>query len=63
MNYGIMTLDINYLGCQTAGFMGSVAALSEIWSLSVVSYDRYSGVCYPLNPEKRFSKSQVQIHQ
>ena len=59
----IMILFINLLGCQIAGFMGSVAALSEIWSLSVVSYDRYCGVCYPLHPEKKISKSQVQIKQ
>ena len=46
-------------GCKISGFFGSVGALSEIWSLSVVSFDRFQGVHHPLNSEKRITKSQV----
>ena len=50
---------LNFIGCKLSGFVGSVASLAEIWSLSAVSFDRFKGVLYPLNNEKRITKSQV----
>ena len=47
------------LGCNFGGFLGTVAALSEIWSLSVVSLDRFRYIHYPLQYEKKITKSQV----
>ena len=46
-------------GCQISGFMGSTAALSEIWFLAAVSYDRFSGIHHPLDTQKRTSNKQV----
>ena len=45
----------------TFGFLGSVAALSEIWSLSAVSFDRFKCVHHPLDAEKRITKSEVRV--
>ena len=39
--------------------MGSTAALSEIWFLAAVSYDRFSGIHHPLDTQKRTSNKQV----
>ena len=42
-----------------SGFLGSVAALAEIWSLAAVSFDRFKGIHYPLDNQKRTTKVQV----
>ena len=47
------------LGCTISGFIGSVAALSEILSLATVSLDRFLVIQYPLIKRKQFSKNQV----
>ena len=46
-------------GCTVSGFIGSVAALSEILSLATVSLDRFLVIQYPLSKRKQFSKNQV----
>ena len=46
-------------GCTVSGFIGSVAALSEILSLATVSLDRFLVIQYPLIKRKQFSKNQV----
>ena len=50
---------LQILGCQTSGFLGSVAALAEIWSLAAVSFDRFKGIHYPLDNQKRTTNTQV----
>ena len=56
-----LPLNVLCTGCQINGFLGSVGALSEIWSLCAVSLDRFKGVHHPLNSEKRITKFQVYI--
>ena len=46
-------------GCDATGFIGSVGAFAEIWSLTAVGYDRFLAVNYPLQFWKRINKSQV----
>ena len=52
---------MTFTGCNINGFVGSVAALSEIWSLSAVSFDRFKCVHNPLNRSKRIKTSEVKI--
>ena len=54
-------MRMNFAGCNVNGFIGSVAALSEIWSLSAVSFDRFKCVHNPLNRSKRIKTSEVKI--
>ena len=51
----------SFVGCQISGVLGTIAALSEIWSLSAVSFDRFIGIQYPLSAQKRTSKVQVRL--
>ena len=46
-------------GCQTSGFLGSIAALSQIWSIAAVAFDRFKGIHYPLDAQKRTTNAQV----
>ena len=46
-------------GCQIYGFLGTISALAEIWSLTAVSIDRLQAIINPLDGHKRISKSQV----
>ena len=48
-----------YSGCQVYGFVSTVAALAEIWSLAAVSCDRLQAILYPLDKHKRITKLQV----
>ena len=53
-------LCISYFsGCQVYGFVSTVAALAEIWSLAAVSCDRLQAILYPLDKHKRITKLQV----
>ena len=52
----------NSIGCQVSGFFGSVAALSEIWSLAAVSFDRFKGIHSPLDNQKRTTNAQVILY-
>ena len=53
-------LCISYFsGCQLYGFVSTVAALAEIWSLAAVSCDRLQAILYPLDKHKRITKLQV----
>ena len=47
------------LGCNAYGFVSSVAALAEIWSLSAVSFDRLQAIYHPLDAGRRIKTSQV----
>ena len=51
--------SFSILGCQASGFLGSVAALAQIWSIAAVSYDRFKGIHYPLDSQKRMTNTQV----
>ena len=57
----IMILLLVLAGCEATGFIGSVGAFAEIWSLTAVSYDRFLATNYPLQTWKRINKSQVVI--
>ena len=59
LSYVLMIMT--FTGCNINGFVGSVAALSEIWSLSAVSFDRFKCVHNPLNRSKRIKTSEVKI--
>ena len=53
-------LCISYFsGCKVYGFVSTVAALAEIWSLAAVSCDRLQAILYPLDKHKRITKLQV----
>ena len=54
-------MKTTFTGCNVNGFTGSVAALSEIWSLSAVSFDRFKCVHNPLNRSKQIKTSEVKI--
>ena len=54
-----MIILLIFEGCNISGFVGSIAALSEILSLTAVSFDRFLVTNNPLNVQKQFSKAQV----
>ena len=54
-----MSIIITMIGCYVYGVISTTAALAEVWSLAAVSLDRALAIYHPLNPNKRFTKSQV----
>ena len=54
-----MSIIITMIGCYVYGVISTTAALAEVWSLAAVSLDRALAIYHPLNPYKRFTKSQV----
>ena len=54
-----MSIIITTIGCYVYGVISTTAALAEVWSLAAVSLDRALAIYHPLNPNKRFTKSQV----
>ena len=54
-----MIILLIFEGCNISGFVGSIAALSEILSLTAVSFDRFLVTNNPLRVQKQFSKAQV----
>ena len=46
-------------GCRVYGFLGSVAALAEIWSLTAIAIDRLKAIYHPLEKNKRLNKKDV----
>ena len=53
--------DFILIGCDAYGFWSTVGALSEVWSLAAVSWDRYNAVFYPFNELKRITRPQVRL--
>ena len=47
------------IGCKFYGFVTSIAALTEIWTLTLVSVDRCQAIFYPLETKKRMTSVQV----
>ena len=54
-----MSIITTIIGCYVYGVISTTAALAEVWSLAAVSLDRALAIYHPLNPYKRFTKSQV----
>ena len=54
-----MSIITTIIGCYVYGVISTTAALAEVWSLAAVSLDRALAIYHPLNPNKRFTKSQV----
>ena len=55
----LMSIIVTMIGCYVYGVISTTAALAEVWSLAAVSLDRALAIYHPLNPYKRFTKSQV----
>jgi len=62
------TLTLTYLnhflsfkGCDLYGFIGTLGALGEIWSLTAITYDRHQSILHPLNTSKRLKTKQVKF--
>ena len=49
------------LGCDIYGTVASIAALAEIWSLALISIDRFQAIFHPLENEKRMNAAEVRI--
>jgi len=44
---------------MTFATFGNMAGLAQIWTLTVIAYDRAMAIFYPLRREKRMRHSQV----
>lgn len=42
-----------HTGCNLSGFLGTVGALAEIWSLTAVALDRFRAIKHPLESKKK----------
>ncbi|XP_059081871.1 rhodopsin, GQ-coupled-like [Tigriopus californicus] len=49
------------LGCRICGFVGTVGALAEIWSLTAIAVDRLKAIYHPLQKKKRLNKKEVGV--
>ena len=47
------------IGCDIYGTVASIAALAEIWSLALISIDRFQAIFHPLENEKRMKTAEV----
>ena len=47
------------IGCDIYGTVASIAALAEIWSLALISIDRFQAIFHPLENEKRMNAAEV----
>jgi hypothetical protein len=54
-----MTIKNGCAGCMTFATFGNMAGLAQIWTLTVIAYDRAMAIFYPLRREKRMRHSQV----
>jgi hypothetical protein len=54
-----MTIKNGFAGCMTFATFGNMAGLAQIWTLTVIAYDRAMAIFYPLRREKRMRHSQV----
>ena len=50
------------IGCKVYATVSSVAALAEIWTLTLVSIDRCQAIFHPLETKKRMSSVQVRFN-
>ena len=48
-----------FSGCRFYGFLGTVASLAEIWSLTAIAVDRFKAVYHPLERDKRLGTKAV----
>ncbi|TRY67584.1 hypothetical protein TCAL_08042 [Tigriopus californicus] len=49
------------LGCRICGFVGTVGALAEIWSLTAIAVDRLKAIYHPLQKKKRLNKKEALV--
>ena len=49
------------IGCDIYGGLASIAALAEIWSLTLISIDRFQAIFHPLETEKRMTAVRVSM--
>lgn len=47
------------VGCKIYGCISTIAALAEIWTLTLVSVDRFQAIFHPLETKKRMSSVKV----
>lgn len=50
-------------GCKIYGTLSSMAALAEIWTLTIVSIDRAQAIFHPIDTKKRMSSAQVSTYK
>ena len=47
------------VGCDIYGTIASISALAEIWTLTLISMDRFQAIFHPLETEKRMKGARV----
>ena len=47
------------VGCDIYGTIASISALAEIWTLTLISIDRFQAIFHPLETEKRMKGARV----
>ncbi|XP_023340528.1 opsin, ultraviolet-sensitive [Eurytemora carolleeae] len=52
---------LGMLGCLSFGSLGNMAGLAQIWTLTMIAYDRAMAIFYPLRREKRMRHGQVKL--
>ena len=49
----------NFIGCFAFGGLGTLAGLSEIWTITCITYERYRAISTPLTKARRLSSLHV----